>query len=71
MKRKNTLTPHQKQLLKLLFKCSSIRVQHVQAKLRVSFFKAVELIEWASLLGLISNDQPREIYHEKVKQALI
>jgi len=64
------LTPFQRDLVKILFREKVISTSIVQRKLRCSFLKACELIEFAAANGYISKELPREVNHEKIKDLL-
>jgi hypothetical protein len=61
------LTPYQSDLIKMLFKGDKISTTMVQSKLRCSFWKACELIDWAAKNGYISDELPRTVNHDKIK----
>jgi len=70
MKKQKTLSPNQLELIKLLFTTDVVRVSKIQSKIRSSYLKACELLDWCQANNLVSKELPREVHQDNVKELL-
>jgi len=69
MKQKK-ITPYQLEVVTLLFTTEVVRVSKIQSKLRCSYLKACELLDWCQANNLVSKELPREVHQDNVKELL-
>jgi len=67
---KKSFSSREVQVLKILYGEKLMTVSIFQRILKCSVKEAAALMDWASNKGYVSNDNPRQVNYQAVKQAL-